>query len=73
MDKQLDDLKWKAIFNGEHSYKFDNFGFSMMVGRLSRKFKKDPTALGSCIEEANSFCNRYASILGNDLKKLNNA
>ncbi len=73
MDKSLDDSKWKMLFSGEHGYKFSNFGFSMMIGRLSRKFKKDPSTLAACIEEANSFCSKYEAILGNDLAQVINA
>ncbi len=64
------DAKWKTVFNGENGYKFENFGFSMMIGRLSRKFKKDSATLETCINEANMFCEKYESILKSDLAKL---
>ncbi len=67
------DLKWEAVFSGKERYQFETFSFSMMIGRLSRQFKKDPDSLGKCIEEANSFCSRYEIILENDLKKLNDS
>ncbi len=73
MDNTLDESKWQTIFKEAQNYKFDNFGFSMMIGRLSRKFKKDPSTLKVCVEEANSFCNKYGNILKNDLAKLNKA
>ncbi len=73
MNNKLEDSKWKMLFSGEHNCKFDNLGFSMMVGRLSRRFKKNPNELTACIEEANSFCNKYGAILGNDLAKVHNA
>ncbi len=72
MNKKLDDSKWELVFSGKRSCKFDNFGFSMMVGRLSRKFRKSPNTLASCIEEANSFCDKYGPILESDLERLNN-
>ncbi|PID26741.1 MAG: hypothetical protein CR982_08870 [Candidatus Cloacimonadota bacterium] len=73
MSAKLNDSKWKSIFSGNNNFKLENFSFSMMIGRLSRKFKKDPSLLKECIEEANSFCSKYESILGNDLAKLKNA
>ncbi len=70
MSKQVDDAKWETLFKGKNSYKFENFGFSMMIGRLSRRLKKNPDALKDCINQANSFCRKYESILKNDLAQL---
>ncbi len=66
----IHDEKWQSIFEGKVSYKFDNLGLSMTIGRLSRKYRKNKNNLKSCIKEANSFCYRYEPLLKNDLKKL---
>ncbi len=70
MSSFCDDAKWQSIFKGETVYRFESLAFSMMVGRLSRKFKKNPETLGDCIREANYFCDKYRGILRNDLAKL---
>lgn len=70
MKEYLNDSKWEELFRGKSIYKFENLGFSMMISRLSRQFRKQPKSLSSCINEANSFCDKYNDILKNDLAKL---
>lgn len=64
------DVQWKALFAGEMIVQFDNLGLSMMVMRLQRNYKKDPGTLEQCIQEANSFCEKYENLVKNDLAKI---
>ncbi len=71
MKKYCSDSKWELVFSGKEKYRFETFSFSMMIGRLSRIYKKNSDSLDNCISQANSFCDRYEIILENDLKKIN--
>ncbi len=71
MGQMVSDARWKALFSADSSsYKFENLGFSMMVARLSRRYKKEPSSLEQCIREAESFCQKYGRILSEELSKI---
>ncbi len=70
MGASLVESDWKKVFGGEKKYTFKNCSFSMLIGRLSRNFRKDPSTLAASIQEANTFCEKYAGILQEDLATI---
>jgi len=58
----------KKVLAGNVEYKFTQFGFSLLVTRLTWTYKNNPTnaVLQECTKEINSFLSKYESIMKND-------
>ena len=53
---------------------FKQFAFAMMITRLRSKYTKDSSkeSIKSCMDEINSFIDKFGSIIGDDYKIAQN-
>ena len=60
----------EKILNGNQS--FAQYGFSMMVTRLKKKYFQSPTplTLQECANEMNDFLQKYVKIMGPDYETI---
>jgi len=58
----------KNVLEGSAERKFTQFGFSLLVTRLTWSYKNNPTSavLQECTKEINSFLSKYEPIMKND-------
>jgi hypothetical protein len=58
----------KKVLAGNVEYKFTQFGFSLLITRLTWTYKNNPTTavLQECTKEINAFLSKYESIMKND-------
>ena len=60
----------EKVLKGNQS--FTQYGFSMMVTRLKKKYSENPTppTLQECANEMNEFLQKYVSIMGPDYETI---
>jgi hypothetical protein len=58
----------KNILEGSTERKFTQFGFSLLITRLTWTYKNNPSnaVLQECTREINAFLSKYESIMKND-------
>jgi hypothetical protein len=65
---------WKNLLSGEASYDLEFLAFKIMLGRLSAKYKMNPTTemYDQCVDEATAFFNKtqHMALAQSDLKKI---
>ena len=64
----VSDAQVKNVLGGNTERKFTQFGFSLLITRLTLAYKNNPTdaVLQECIKEINSFFVKYEPIMKKD-------
>ena len=64
----VSDVQVKNVLEGSAERKFTQFGFSLLITRLTWTYKNNSTdsVLQECTKEINSFLSKYAPIMKND-------
>ena len=64
----VSDAQVKNVLEGSVERKFSQFGFSLLITRLTWTYKNNSTAsvLQECTKEINSFLSKYKTIMKND-------
>jgi len=64
----VSDAQVKKVLEGNTERKFSQFGFSLLITRLTWTYKNNPTAsvLQECTKEINAFLLKYEPIMKND-------
>ena len=62
----------KKILEGSTEHKFAQFGFSLLITRLTWTYKSNPTSavLQECTKEINSYLSKYETIIKNDYEQF---
>lgn len=66
------DLKLQKIIEGKIQYKSDNLGLNLLISRLQRKYtaKNTPDELNVCVQEMNTFLEKYKAITAKDITAI---
>jgi hypothetical protein len=64
--------KWNELIEGKISYNFKAISASMMLNRLNRDYKSEPTPqkMSLSIDEAYNFFVKYENLFKEDLNKI---
>jgi hypothetical protein len=64
----VSDVQVKNVLEGNIERKFTQFGFSLLITRLTWTYKNNSTAavLQECTKEINTFLSKYEPIMKND-------
>ena len=64
----VSDLQVKNVLEGNVEHKFSQFGFSLLITRLTWTYRNNPTTsvLQECTKEVNSFLSKYETIMKDD-------
>ena len=64
----VSDEQVKKVLGGSVERKFAQFGFSLLITRLTWAYRDNPTSavLQECTKEVNSFLSKYEPIMKND-------
>jgi hypothetical protein len=64
----VSDMQVKDVLEGNAERKFTQFGFSLLITRLTWAYKNNPTnaVLQECTKEINTFLSKYETIMKND-------
>ncbi|MCR5482530.1 MAG: hypothetical protein K6F52_07015 [Clostridia bacterium] len=71
MPKQALD-KFCRIIRGELSYTSSNLAVNLLLSRLTKQYKQDPSSMDSCIEQLNEFAKKYAAFMEKEYLAVNN-
>lgn len=71
MPKQALD-KFCRIIKGELTYTSANLAVNLLLSRLTKQYKSDPTCMDNCIEQLNEFAQKYAAFMDKEYAALNN-
>ena len=61
---------WAKLVKGDIDHQFKPASAGMLFFSLRRKYKQDPSALSSCVQEARAFFEKYERILADDMKRI---
>jgi len=64
----VSDMQVKNVLEGSAERKFSQFGFSLLITRLTWSYKNNSTnsVLQECTKEVNTFLSKYEPIMKND-------
>jgi len=64
--------KWSQMIEGKIIYQFKSIAASMLLSRLGREYKNEPTPekMNMSVDEAYSFFERYEMLYKEDLNKI---
>jgi len=64
----VSDIQVKNVLDGKTERKFTQFGFSLLITRLTWTYKNNSTdaVLQECTKEINSFLKKYEPVMKND-------
>lgn len=66
------DSKFEKLIKNQVEYKSTSLALNLLISRLQRKYSANPspTQLNDCLQEMNSFFQKYASIMQKDIEAL---
>jgi hypothetical protein len=64
--------KFKKLIKGEVEYKSANLGCNLLITRLKRKYEahQTPAELDICLQEMNTFFEKYRSVMAKDIEAI---
>lgn len=61
---------WEKLIKGQINHQFSQASAGLLLFNLQQSYKKDPSKLQECIQQAADFFKKYESILIEDSKKI---
>lgn len=67
--------KIKAMISGKVTYTSQNLGFNLLMSRLSKKYKSDPSpqVLTACMAEVKEFFEKYSVLMQREYDAITHA
>lgn len=66
------DSKFEKLIKGQVKYQSSNLGLNLLISRLQKKYagNQTPAELKSCLNEMQTFFNKYSAVVQKDLDAI---
>lgn len=69
MDEAVKDNIQRVLL-GELKYRSSNLAFNMLISKMQKKLKTDPSSMDSCMSEMDEFLGKYPIVAKVDLANI---